>query len=235
MPTRTPRTKATPDASLAPLPDAPEQALLADPVAPPRVLLAQWLLGVPKSLNHMYGRRSDGGVYLTAEAAEWRISVAETLMLHRQALTSGERASIRQGGASLALDAVFTGARADRADIDNLMKLVLDGMKVGLMVDDRHVSRLGVARAAAPSAGATLYPDAIWLRVSLIDHAAAAAARAADHAKRADAGRRGGVKSGATRRMLSELRTAEAISRATGEPTGVPRRRRPQTASTQHP
>jgi len=80
----------------------------------------------------MYGARGYGASRrLTPEARQWRDDVATSTLAWRFADDAPRPA--------LSISCRFPGARAD---VDNLLKLVLDGVKIGLAVDDRYVMRV---------------------------------------------------------------------------------------------
>lgn len=95
-------------------------------------LLRVWVAGKPISSNHIYGARGSGAARrLTPEARAWREAVATSVMPWRLAEHAPRPL--------LSVCCVFVGARAD---VDNLLKGTLDGLKEGLLVDDRYVVRV---------------------------------------------------------------------------------------------
>ena len=91
--------------------------------------LSLWVAGKPISVNSAYGTRSRGGRYLRPEAAAWRDSVWAAFVPHRGAFTAAHL--------PLRVRCTFYGVRADA---DNLLKMTLDGLKMALGVDDRHMT-----------------------------------------------------------------------------------------------
>ena len=107
--------------------------------ASPRIvttpLLRIFVAGHPVSTNQMYGSRGGAAKHLTPAAWAWRESVAISTMRWRYA--EGAKRP------NLAVSCIFSGVQAD---VDNLLKLTLDGLKAGLMVDDRYVTRICAER-----------------------------------------------------------------------------------------
>lgn len=98
-------------------------------------LLRTFVAGHPVSTNQMYGSRGGAAKHLTPAAWAWRESVALSTMRWRYA--AGAKRP------NLAVSCVFSGVQAD---VDNLLKLTLDGLKDGLMVDDRYITRVCAER-----------------------------------------------------------------------------------------
>jgi Holliday junction resolvase RusA-like endonuclease len=123
---------------------------------PPVPLLRVWVAGRPVSANRMYGARGRSGhaKRLTAAAREWRDTVAYSVLPWR--------VSERAPRPTLAVSCVFVGIRADA---DNPVKLTLDGLKIGLAVDDRHFIRVTAERRPAEWSGEL----GAWLTVWHLD------------------------------------------------------------------
>ena len=128
----------------------------------PTRLLHVFVPGNPASSNHMYGVRGNGGNggngrgaarHLTAEARAWRDAV--TL------LTRAWRVPDDAPRPLLAVSFVFLGGRAD---VDNMVKLALDGVKLGLAVDDRYVMRLCAEKQPLPRGGTR----GAWIEVTVL-------------------------------------------------------------------
>lgn len=125
-----------------------------EPDAEPTRLLRVFVPGHPASANHMYGARGQGAARrLTPEARAWRDAV--TL------LTARWRFPDDAPRPALAVCCVFLGARAD---VDNLLKLTLDGLKLGLAVDDRYITRLCAEKQPLPRGGMR----GAWIAVALL-------------------------------------------------------------------
>jgi len=119
---------------------------------PPVPLLRVFVAGNPVSTNHMYGGRGHSSAkHLTAEARAWREAVSYCTMAWRYAPEVPRP--------NLAVSCTFIGARAD---VDNLLKLTLDGLKDGLLVDDRYVMKV-CAEKRPLSAGTE---RGAWIEVS---------------------------------------------------------------------
>jgi Holliday junction resolvase RusA-like endonuclease len=116
---------------------------------PSRLLCDFWVAGHPVSVNAAYGhRRAQAGAYLTRAARDWRTAVATEAMLHRQAITAEARFHItsiypRYRTQTLHVACEVIGVRGD---VDNYLKLALDGLKQGLQIDDRYISVAHVTR-----------------------------------------------------------------------------------------
>jgi Holliday junction resolvase RusA-like endonuclease len=98
--------------------------------------------GKPVSVNRMYANGRNGKKYLTAAADAW-----ETLVAYISRSACAElRADIRRGAVALPLRirCTFYGTRCDA---DNLLKTTLDGLKVGLGIDDKHFSPVEAVKA----------------------------------------------------------------------------------------
>ena|SRR5690348_1201611 len=121
---------------------------------PPAPLLRVFIPGNAPSANHMYAARGRGAArYLTAEAVAWREAVATSVMRWRF--------SAHAPRPNLAVRFTWVGMRSD---IDNPVKLTLDGVKLGLAVDDAYVSELGV-RKCTLSRGAE---RGAWIEVTIL-------------------------------------------------------------------
>ena len=109
------------------------------PVAPmpPTPLLRVFVPGAAASGNHMYINRKEAtGQHKrtkvhTPRAAQWIKDVAQSVQQWR----FPENAPRPR----LAVSCTFLNTRSD---LDNLLKPTLDGLKIGLMVDDRYVVKL---------------------------------------------------------------------------------------------
>ena len=122
----------------------------------PTRLLRVFVPGNPASSNHMYGARGNGrgaARHLTTEARAWRDAV--TL------LTRAWRVPDDAPRPLLAVSFVFLGGRAD---VDNMVKLALDGVKLGLAVDDRYVMRLCAEKQPLPRGGTR----GAWIEVTVL-------------------------------------------------------------------
>lgn len=100
--------------------------------------LEMYVEGQPVSVNHLYGSTRRQARFLTEPAKEWRDAVTmETLAARISAGDSVEPSSGmgREYRIPLRVACIFYGVRAD---VDNLLKLTLDGLKEGLGIDDRH-------------------------------------------------------------------------------------------------
>jgi Holliday junction resolvase RusA-like endonuclease len=118
--------------------------------------LRVFVAGNPVGSNHMYGNRKtfDKAMHtrhLTESARLWREAIAVTVMPWRYA-PEAQRPN-------LSVSCIFLGARAD---VDNLLKLTLDGLKDGLLVDDRFV--LKVCAEKRPLSAGT--EKGAWIEVS---------------------------------------------------------------------
>jgi len=123
---------------------------------PPAPLLRVFVAGNPVGSNHMYGNRKtfDKAMHtrhLTESARLWREAVSYCTMPWRYA-PEAQRPN-------LSVSCIFLGARAD---VDNLLKLTLDGLKDGLLVDDRYVLKV-CAEKRLLSAGTE---RGAWIEVS---------------------------------------------------------------------
>lgn len=104
--------------------------------SPPAPLLRVFVPGNPVSANHMHDARGYGAARrLTPDARAWRDAIALSVMRWRFAAEAPRP--------NLAVSLVWIGARSD---IDNPVKLALDGVKLGLAVDDRYVTRLTIEK-----------------------------------------------------------------------------------------
>lgn len=122
-------------------------------------LLRVWVAGNPASGNHMYiTRKAATGALkrakvMTPTATGWRDAVAVATMPWRFAESAPRP--------TLAVSCSFVGARAD---VDNLLKLTLDGLKMGLLVDDRYVMRVCAEKVPLPRDG----ERGAWIAVSCL-------------------------------------------------------------------
>ena len=121
----------------------PLPVIAASPTPAPTHLLRVFVPGNPVSSNHMYGVRGYAAAKrLTPEAKQWRDDVANSTLAWRFAADAPRPA--------LSVACSFVGARAD---VDNLLKLTLDGLKLGLQVDDRYVVRVCAEKVPLPARG----------------------------------------------------------------------------------
>jgi len=118
-----------------PRPRRRTRATLTTADAPARTPLAYFIAGTPTSVNRHYARAATGRVYLSQAAREWEGTVRDETLFVRDA--------VREIGAPLALTLTFIGGRAD---VDNLLKAVLDGFKHATGIDDHWITRLTVIR-----------------------------------------------------------------------------------------
>ena len=118
---------------------------------PPAPLLRVWVAGNAPSVNHMYVAR-----HLTPEARAWRDAVATSLLPWRFP-ESAPRPDLR-------VSFVWVGMRSD---IDNPCKLTLDGVKEGLLVDDKYVSRLTIEKRPLARGG----ERGAWIEVTCLPQA----------------------------------------------------------------
>src|SRR5690242_18342733 len=110
----------------SPAPAGGSKSCRASPRTPTRVvttpLLRVFVPGNAPSANHMYAARGRGAArYLTLEALDWRGLVASYVMPWRYGETA-PRPNLR-------VSLIWMG---NRSDIDNPIKLTLDGVKMGL-------------------------------------------------------------------------------------------------------
>jgi|SRR6185312_5377877 len=113
------------------------------PETPTTLLCAVWIPGHPVSVNAMYGaRRGTYAKRLTDEATVWRDAIANSLLRYR--------VPERQRRQPLAVSFMVVGVRGDA---DNYAKLVCDGVKIGLLVDDRYFLRVTAAKRKADYRG----------------------------------------------------------------------------------
>jgi Holliday junction resolvase RusA-like endonuclease len=107
-------------------------------------LLHVWVAGRPISANRMYGARGRSGHArrLTKPARQWRKDVAYSVLPWR--------VSERAPRPTLAVSIAVVGVRGD---VDNYSKLICDGLKIGLAVDDRYFARVSVERRPAERRG----------------------------------------------------------------------------------
>lgn len=109
-------------------------------------VLSVFVAGKPVSVNRQYGQRRTGGRYLTPAAKAWIQSVwVETLM--ERHLTGWAAPTPRR---NLQVTCTFYGVRGDA---DNYLKATLDGLKIGLTVDDRYFSPVTAMKMAKGYAG----------------------------------------------------------------------------------
>jgi len=111
---------------------------------PPAPLLRVFVAGNPVGANHMYlkrrkasegydddGKRRRSDRALIPNATVWRDAIANSVMQWRYPESAPRP--------WLEVSCIFIGALAD---VDNLLKLALDGIKKGLLVDDCYVLRV---------------------------------------------------------------------------------------------
>ena len=91
-------------------------------------VLAFFVSGRPVSVNRMYGQRRTGGRYRTEAATAWIDAVWAEALIERHDLhwTPAPRQPLR-------IHCTFYGIRGDA---DNYLKATLDGLKIGLRIDD---------------------------------------------------------------------------------------------------
>ncbi|HLL79836.1 MAG TPA: RusA family crossover junction endodeoxyribonuclease [Ktedonobacteraceae bacterium] len=91
--------------------------------------LTFFVSGQPISVNHMYGKRRDGTLYLTRAAKAWKDAVGWRLY--------GAMPNRARPWTHPVISYRFTGVKGD---VDNYLKLVNDGIKHTLNCDDRYFS-----------------------------------------------------------------------------------------------
>lgn len=96
-----------------------------------------YVFGKPVSVNAMYGKRRNGGEYLTKAAAKWELDIRR--MAGNR--TAELRADIRRTALSLPLHVRCEFFHV-RGDADNYLKATLDGLKYGLGIDDVHFAHV---------------------------------------------------------------------------------------------
>ena len=154
----------------APTPRRRVRAVQVNPAVPaPKVtaprkpretpLLRVWVAGNPASVNQMYITRkaATGALKRTkvmrSAAVDWRDAVAVATMPWRFPESAPRP--------TLAVSCSFVGARAD---VDNLLKLTLDGLQTGLLVDDRYVMRVCAEKVPLAHEG----ERGAWIAVSCL-------------------------------------------------------------------
>ena len=100
--------------------------------APP--LLTIHVKGKPVSTNRMYRQSKWGGKYLSDEARAWQGAVWTAAYERRMGIPRGSVHASFPPGATYRVVCTFFHVRAD---VDNLLKSTVDGLKTGLHVDDR--------------------------------------------------------------------------------------------------
>lgn len=115
----------------------------------PEVIMSQilrvFVAGKPASVNKLYAaRRGTYAKRLDPEAQVWLNTVAIETMRWRF--------PERMPRPRLAVHLTLVGIRAN-ADIDNYAKTILDGLKLGIAVDDRYIHRLVIERGEAAYKG----------------------------------------------------------------------------------
>ncbi len=103
--------------------------------------------GQPVSLNHAYGRRRNGTLYLTRAAKAWKQAVGWRLY--------GEMPNRARPWQHPKIVYRFTGTRCDA---DNLVKICQDAIKDVLHCDDRYFS---IAHASASREG----EPGVWIEI----------------------------------------------------------------------
>lgn len=96
---------------------------------------------LPPSLNHAYQPTAGGGRRLTRDAASYRDGVG--WQTREAALLTGWRPA---PDCWLALDVTLTMRHVRRGDVDNLSKLLVDGITRAIHVDDSRVIDLRVRK-----------------------------------------------------------------------------------------
>lgn len=109
-----------------------ETAGIYQPQTPPLAIIT--VRGHPVSVNEMYGSRARGGRYLTPEARCWKYCVRDEAAFAWRSLR--DRVFVAH---SLRIHVNIFGWRGDA---DNVLKLVLDGLKEGILIDDRHYNHV---------------------------------------------------------------------------------------------
>ena len=135
----------------------------------PTPLLRVFVPGRPISVNSTHVKRAAASGRMRRDrvveplARGWREAIAYEVM---QAARSGAaemnwRRLRETKRPRLAISCIFIGSRADA---DNLLKLAVDGIKEGLMVDDRYVVRLYAEMQPLPRGGTR----GAWIEVSVL-------------------------------------------------------------------
>jgi Holliday junction resolvase RusA-like endonuclease len=118
-----------------------------------------FVAGTPVSANAMYGPRGRGAAKrLTKEAVVWRDAVADSLMEWRSAA--------RILGPALSVVCLVQGVRGDA---DNYLKLIVDGVKIGLMIDDRHFVRVSAEKRPLRRGGKAGAWIEVWRAAAVAD------------------------------------------------------------------
>lgn len=86
------------------------------------------------SINHAYGRKRGGGLFLRPLAGAWRNGLAWQV----RAIYHGVRAALASGGQIVVAWDVFAPDERSKGDHDNYGKLIFDGVKAGLEIDDKE-------------------------------------------------------------------------------------------------
>src|SRR5579859_3929763 len=96
--------------------------------------------GKPVSVNAMYRNNARGGKYLAPAAMAWKSLVC---------LKTREAKNLRSDKMNiqpLTVVCTFWGMRQN-ADADNLLKCTLDGLAIGLGIDDKHFTKVMAVKA----------------------------------------------------------------------------------------
>lgn len=103
--------------------------------------------GLPPSLWSAYGRRRNGGLFLTDKAADWKIAAA----IEARRAFKGPPLSGRIG-----VEVTFRVKSRGKWDADNRLKVTLDAMtEARVWEDDRLIDSLRVAVVAGHKANET--------------------------------------------------------------------------------
>ncbi len=98
----------------------------------------------PPSVNHAYISNGRGGKIRNPEVVEWQEGLA--IEVAAEARRKGWNIPRR---ARWAVDVTFSFPRR-QGDVDNLLKLMIDGIRDGLGVDDVYLDSLIVTRITGP-------------------------------------------------------------------------------------
>ncbi len=158
----TPRRRQAPRPELQDTPHAQAAYLLCD----------IWVAGHPISVNAAYGHRraqtgAPVGAYLTRAARDWRTAVASAALLYRQAISADVRFHLTSSSPRFRTQTlqVMCEVVGVRGDVDNYLKLALDGLKQGLQIDDRYISYASATRGSPTRA----QPQGMRLTVLIAD------------------------------------------------------------------
>lgn len=96
------------------------------------LLIDMFIEGAPVSTNRMWRRARQGHLYLSDEGATWEMAVKSQVSIERI-----DRKVAQAAARPLRVVCEFNRVRGDA---DNYLKPVLDGLKYGLQIDDKHFS-----------------------------------------------------------------------------------------------